>query len=347
MSLNQPNEVMAGMIRQFIGIVVSKKANHKTIKNDLIALVNRQGSESLSHMFVCLMENMDVTRKEQANARSSFLLAVLNEFSMRENFLSYFGQVIRTVCEKGDYFDYIVNFCKGIKVSLPTQVIVGLAMVLCSDPTVSHDGNYFLIKKLAEHQTQGKPFTFPPRVLQELFHLRQREDYANLDNEFKFIFEHNPLDSALTRVEELFFREKVKMPYHYMAQAGSSDPRPDLPLPPARPCALLKELGPACTSSQRTLARLLGCPLEPGPLFECLLAIAEEIVHPGEYWGCEVEVFEEKAEENAALLGADGDAVVPAWNLTEFFSFCSEAASGALDWRLTWKWLDQPECRIT
>ena len=50
--------------------------------------------------------------------------------------------------------------------SLSTQVLIGLAMVLCSDTTVSGDGDYFLIKKLSEHHQQGKPYIFPQRAFQ-------------------------------------------------------------------------------------------------------------------------------------------------------------------------------------
>lgn len=158
-------------------------------------------------MFVSLMQQIELKEiKEKATVQKVTLLGqLLAEISPRENFIFYFADAVaassKSPCE------YVQAMVKYIKLQLPIQIVVALAMYLSDQPVISKEGQSLLKQKLNEYYQLGKPVEFPPKMLEEmLFQIGKNPQLLeDMHDEYEYLLE----TSSPERIPE------VKC-YHYL-----------------------------------------------------------------------------------------------------------------------------------
>jgi hypothetical protein len=203
---------------------------------------------------------------------------LLREYTAGEAFLSYFPEVLTGACaDPTKYGELFSNVLMGTKLAMASQVTMALALYLHDQKEVAEVGEAELERKLKELRALNKRGgELPDRVLDEiLFQVSQNSALQErLQEEYEYLLATSAEKGD--RVPAVRLHNYLNNEWQFFANDPSSaEKAPPLAI---RKCDLLRDLGPAGTSSPETLKLVLG---ELGPIteeeaLECLLMMAEE-----------------------------------------------------------------------
>lgn len=166
------------------------KKNFKLNVAELNQLVGLYGEDARIFLLNCLVKDIDFRdpRGQQKDALKIQLLThEIAQASSKPNFTTFIceaiegsatdlkrgGNTARVVTE-----EYLTNFCKALKLSVPQQVTIGLSFAQGENPESAREAVKFLKYKIPEISTCGSKL--PPDVLHALvFVLRMKEDFRS------------------------------------------------------------------------------------------------------------------------------------------------------------------------
>ncbi|TMW60361.1 hypothetical protein Poli38472_000403 [Pythium oligandrum] len=193
------------------------KKNFKTNVAELNQLVGLYGEDARIFLLNCLVKDIDFrdARTQQKDALKIQLLThEIAQASSKPNFTTLICEAIegsaneakRTATGRTVTEDYLTNFCKALKLSVPQQVTIGLSFAQGESKESASEAIKFLKTKIPEISTCGSKL--PPDVLHSLvFVLRMndefRADFGETDSFLASISSAHPNDMSSMEIAPL------------------------------------------------------------------------------------------------------------------------------------------------
>ncbi|KDO28102.1 hypothetical protein SPRG_06770 [Saprolegnia parasitica CBS 223.65] len=158
------------------------KKNFKTHVAELNQLVGLYGEDARVYLLGCLVREIDFrdTKSHKDSLKVQLLTHEIGQASTKPNFTTYLVHAIQ-----GDGQGSVVNeefllhFCKVVKLSLPQQITIGLAFANVEARSLAMEAISFLKTKLPELAMAGAKL--PADVLHGLVYLLRTDDAFQMD----------------------------------------------------------------------------------------------------------------------------------------------------------------------
>eukprot|EP01045_Picozoa_sp_COSAG04_P035455 COSAG04_NODE_8193_length_1008_cov_1.465347_1_plen_313_part_10 len=247
--------------------MVIDNAHHAACANvaraQLNHLVELYGHDARLYLLRCLVDHIDF--RDQKSGKDALKVGLLNQelakVSSRQNFVSIVCQALEQVSITEDFLQI---FVKMVKLSLPHQVALALALAHSLDKAVQEEAGKFLKSKLSDPNS----FAALPKQMQHdlLFFLRTRDGFTRQRNALlQYLRNAFPEDEAPAVLGPLLFADSHEMaclrrPFISDVESAVQLESLSISSQMSTACSaadLIKDLGYSCTSSVSNLEEVL------------------------------------------------------------------------------------------
>eukprot|EP01050_Picozoa_sp_SAG11_P016654 SAG11_NODE_2300_length_3551_cov_1.734067_2_plen_367_part_00 len=256
----QFSSVLFAQIRYLDANLYKKNAKNNTA--ELNHLVELYGHDARLYLLRCLVDHIDF--RDQKSGKDALKVTLLNQelakVSGRQNFVSIVCQALENVSITEDFLQV---FVKMVKLSLPHQVALALALAHSLDVNVQDEAGKFLKNKLSDPNAYA---TLPKQMHHDLlFFLRTREGFTKQRATLmSFLHSSFPQDEAPAVLSPLMFADSddmcFKRPFVNEVDLAMQIESLSISSQMATACSaadLMKDLGYSCTSSVANLEEVL------------------------------------------------------------------------------------------
>ncbi|OQR91282.1 CCR4-NOT transcription complex subunit [Achlya hypogyna] len=159
------------------------KKNFKTHVAELNQLVGLYGEDARVYLLSCLVREIDFrdTKSHKDSLKVQLLTHELGQASTKPNFTTFLVHAIQGDGHSPSVVneEFLVHFCKVVKISLPQQITIGLAFTHAESRAVAMEAIAFLKTKLPELAMAGAKL--PADVLHGLVYLLRTDEAFQLD----------------------------------------------------------------------------------------------------------------------------------------------------------------------
>jgi len=266
---------------------ITQSLNRKTLKSSVLELkelLRVYGEDVHLLLLRCLIEEIDLNDQKASKDTSKGQLFVqeLQDLSHRPNFDSIICRAFETIATTPDFLQ---NLSKALKLSLPLQIMISLAMAQSSDKSFQEEGQKHLKARLHEYlETPPSALEHnripPPAVHNLLYYVRktqgvlgkQRGQFLKLLQSLQIGSEPAPSLLPLLDAPELS-EGRSELGKHVMSSMSAF-------LPATRACDLLMDAGYNATSSPQLFRALLSSipPLTENDVAQAILTMVKHVL---------------------------------------------------------------------
>eukprot|EP01116_Phalansterium_solitarium_P014539 TRINITY_DN3224_c0_g1_i5.p1 TRINITY_DN3224_c0_g1~~TRINITY_DN3224_c0_g1_i5.p1 ORF type:complete len:1462 (-),score=389.12 TRINITY_DN3224_c0_g1_i5:3053-7438(-) len=235
------------------------KKNAKASTTELHHLVDLYGSDAYLYLLRSLVSSIDFkdTKGQKDQIRIQLLSQEVSQLVRLPNFASLVCQALEGLETLQD--DFVSQFCKLLKLTLPQEILVALSLAQSVEPIVHEGGDRYLRLRLPE-LTNNMIKSLPENLLHSLlYYLRTSEGFSKQAQVIsKPLQKLNPIPSSLI---PLLYDSDAVVLNSKASYSRDKNPKQDAVIAEATQSvhisALMQDLGYACLESTHAFKEVL------------------------------------------------------------------------------------------